>query len=58
MKRRNVQQGFVGEPDPSQEGLETQGEGEDAIEFDVRRGRIMVTVPAVTADDDNVFHSV
>ena len=57
MKRRNVQQGFVGEPDPSQEGLETQGEGEDAIEFDVRRGRIMVTVPAVTADDRVLEHN-
>lgn len=51
MKRRNVQQAFVGEPDPSQEGLAVQGEGEDAVEFDVRQGRVMVTVPAATPDD-------
>ena len=57
MKRRNVQQGFVGEPDPSQEGIEVQGEGEDAVEFDVRRGRIMVTVPAGTADDRVLEHN-
>ena len=51
MKRRNVQQAFVGEPDPSQEGIAVQSEGEDAVEFDVRQGRVMVTVPAATPDD-------
>jgi hypothetical protein len=51
MKRRNVQQAFVGEPDPSQEGIAAQYEGDDAVEYSVRGGRIMVTVPAATADD-------
>ena len=52
MKRRNVQQAFVGEPDPNQEGLAAQGEGDDSIEIDVKRGRVMVTVPADTPDDE------
>ena len=56
MKRRNVQQAFVGEPDPSQEGIAVQGEGEDAVEFNVREGRVMVTVPAATADDQVLAH--
>jgi hypothetical protein len=51
MKRRNVQQAFIGEPDPSQEGIEAMGEGDDAVEYDVRVGRIVVTVPAATPDD-------
>ena len=51
MKRRNVQQAFVGEPDPNQEGLAAQYEGDDSVELDVRGGRVMVTVPAATPDD-------
>ena len=56
MKRRNVQQAFVGEPDPSNEGLPQQYEGEDAIEIDVQQGRVMVTVPAATPDDQVLQH--
>ncbi len=52
MKRRNVQQAFVGEPDPSQEGLAAQDDGEDAVEYDVQGGRVMVTVPATTPDEE------
>ena len=51
MKRRNVQQAFVGEPDPNQEGIEAQGEGDDSVEVDVRGGRIMVTVSADVPDE-------
>jgi hypothetical protein len=51
MKRRNVQQGFVGEPDPNQEGLEADNEGDDAVEIEISGGRVMVTVPASTPDD-------
>ena len=51
MKRRNVQQAFVGEPNPNQEGLEAQDEGDDAVEFEVQQGRVMVTVPATIPDD-------
>lgn len=56
MKRRNVQQAFVGEPDPNQEGLAIQGEGQDAIEIEVRGGRVMLTVPAMAADDEIYAH--
>ena len=35
MKRRNVQQAFVGEPDPNQEGVAAQYEGDDAIDLAV-----------------------
>ena len=56
MKRRNVQQAFVGEPDPNQEGLEAANEGEDAVEIDVQRGRVMVTVPAALTDDRVLEH--
>jgi hypothetical protein len=52
MRRRNVQQAFVGEPDHSTERTATQYEGEDAVEYDVQGGRMMVTVPAGTPDDE------
>jgi hypothetical protein len=52
MKRRNVQQAFVGEPNPNQEGLEAEGEGDDALEIEVRGGRLLLTVPADTPDDE------
>lgn len=51
MKRRNVKQAFVGEPDPNQEGLAAENEGRDAIELEVRGGRLLLTVPANTPDD-------
>lgn len=51
MKRRNVQQSFVGEPNPNQEGLAIEGEGQDAVEIEIRGGRVMLTVPATTSDD-------
>jgi hypothetical protein len=51
MKRRNVQQAFVGEPNPNQEGLAVTDDGDDAVEFDLRGGRVMVTVPADLPDD-------
>ncbi len=51
MKRRNVKQAFVGEPDPNQEGLAAEDEGRDAVELEVRSGRLLLTVPAGTPDD-------
>jgi hypothetical protein len=51
MRRRNVQQAFVGEPDNTTERTTTAYDGEDAVEYDVRGGRAMVTVPAGTPDD-------
>jgi hypothetical protein len=56
MKRRNVQQAFVGEPNPNQEGLEVDNEGDDAVELEVQSGRVMVTVPASTPDDQVLQH--
>lgn len=56
MKRSNVQQAFVGEPDPNQEGLEAEHEGDDAVEIAVRGGRVMVTVPSSTSDDQVLQH--
>ncbi len=56
MRRRNVQQAFVGEPDPSQTDMAPQYEGEDAVEYDVQGGRVMVTVQAGTPDDQVLTH--
>jgi hypothetical protein len=51
MKRRNVQQAFVGEPttDPH-EPLEQYAEGDEAVDIEVRGGKILVVVPAGTPD--------
>jgi hypothetical protein len=54
MKRRNVQQAFVGEG--SQEALAEGNDGDDAVEFDLRGGRIMLTVPATAPDDQALGH--
>ncbi len=51
MKRRNVQQAFTGEPDPSQEGIEAALHGQDAIELEIRGGRLLTTVDHTTPDD-------
>jgi hypothetical protein len=53
MKRRNVQEAFVGEPtaDP-QEPLEHYAEGDDAVDIEVRGGKVQLVVPAGTPDDE------
>jgi hypothetical protein len=51
MKRRNVQQAFVGEGSPDQDQSATVDDGDDAVEFDLRGGRVMMTVPAATPDN-------
>jgi len=51
MKRRNVQQAFVGEGSSSQDALAEGDDGDDAVEFDLRGGRIMLTAAATTPDD-------
>jgi hypothetical protein len=56
MKRRNVQQAFVGEPNPNQEGLAAEHQGDDAVEFQTRGGRLILTVPAETPDDRVLEH--
>ena len=53
MKRRNVQEAFVGEPtgDPTQ-SLDNYADGDEAVDIGVRGGKVQLLVPAGTADDD------
>jgi hypothetical protein len=53
VKRRNVQEAFVGEPtgDPNQ-SLDNYAEGDEAVDIDVRSGKVQLLVPAGTPDDD------
>ncbi len=53
MKRRNVQEAFVGEPTGDvAEHMDNYADGDEAVDIEVRGGKIMVVVPAGTADDD------
>ena len=54
MKRRNVQQAFVGEG--SQDALAEGNDGDDAVEFDLRGGRILLTAAGTTPDDQALGH--
>jgi hypothetical protein len=45
MKRLLVQEAFVGEPDPEQEGLAASGEQDEAIVLRVERGQLVLVVP-------------
>jgi hypothetical protein len=56
VKRRNVQQAFTGEPDPNQEGIEAAANGEDAVEIEIRGGRLMTTVDHDVPDDRVLEH--
>jgi hypothetical protein len=51
MKRQNVQDAFAGEGNPHQEGVRVAQTGDEAVEYRVLRGRVLVVVPAGTADD-------
>jgi hypothetical protein len=53
MKRRNVQEAFVGEPtgDPTQ-SLDNYAEGDEAVDIEVRGGKIQLVVPAGTPDGE------
>lgn len=52
MKRRNVQEAFVGEPSGSSTGnVDNLVDGDDAVDFEVRSGKVMVVVPSSTPDD-------
>ena len=52
MKRQNVQDAFAGEGNPHQEGMRVAETGDEAVEFKVVSGRVLVVVPAGTADSD------
>jgi hypothetical protein len=53
VKRRNVQEAFVGEPTSNPtEHLDNYADGDDAVDVGVRGGKVMLVVPAGTPDDD------
>jgi len=53
MKRRNVQMAFVGEGVNANddESIDQLVDGDEAVDVDVRGGKLMVVVPAGTPDD-------
>jgi hypothetical protein len=53
VKRRNIQEAFVGEPtgDPTA-SLDNYADGDEAVDIEVRGGKVQVVVPAGTADGD------
>ena len=52
MKRQNVQDAFAGEGNPHQEGVRVTETGDEAVELNVLSGRVLIVVPAGTADAD------
>jgi hypothetical protein len=53
VKRRNVQEAFIGEPtsDPTQ-SLDNYAEGDEAVDIEVRGGKVQMIVPAGTPDGE------
>src|SRR4051812_1431121 len=53
MKRRNVQMAFVGEGGNANDdqSIDQMVDGDEAVDVDVRTGKLMVVVPAGTRDD-------
>jgi len=53
MKRRNVQMAFVGEGVNANDdqSIDQMVDGDEAVDVDVRGGKLMVVVPAGTPDD-------
>jgi len=53
MKRRNVQMAFVGEGVSANDdiAIDQLVDGDEAVDVDVRGGKLMVVVPAGTPDD-------
>src|SRR4051794_24916220 len=53
MKRRNVQMAFVGEGVNANDdqAIDQMVDGDEAVDVDVRGGKLMVVVPAGTPDD-------
>src|SRR5438874_11549825 len=51
MKRRNVQMAFVGEGMPNSDaGPEKLVEGDEAVDIEVKGGKLMLVAPATTPD--------
>lgn len=53
MKRRNIQEAFVGEPtgDPTQ-SMDNYADGDEAVDIPVRGGKVQMVVPAGTPDGE------
>lgn len=51
MKRHNMVQQFVGEPDPASDSTQAEGVGYDEVELEVVRGKISLVVASNTPDD-------
>jgi len=52
MKRRNIQMAFVGEGTESgDDAVDQLVDGDEAVDIDVRGGKLMVVVPAGTPDE-------
>ncbi len=59
MKRRNVQMAFVGEgmsTSDAQDSVENLVEGDEAVDVEIIGGKLMITVPAGTPDEQ-IFES-
>jgi tRNA nucleotidyltransferase (CCA-adding enzyme) len=56
MRRVNIQEAFVGEPDPAQEGLEA-AQSDEALILSVRGGELTIVVPTNTPDDRAIEHA-
>lgn len=53
MKRRNILEAFIGEPEGGPfDGLDNYAEGDESVDIDVRGGKLMLVVPAGTSDAD------
>jgi hypothetical protein len=51
VKRRNVQEAFVGEPTGAPtDSLDNYAEGDEAVDIEVRGGKVQLLVPAGTPD--------
>jgi hypothetical protein len=56
VKRLSVQDAFVGEPDSNQEGIDAVSSGQDAVELEIRGGRLLTTIDHETPDDQALEH--
>jgi hypothetical protein len=57
VKRRNVQEAFVGEPTGNpMESLDNYADGDEAVDVAVRGGKVQLVVPAGTPDGDVFEH--
>jgi hypothetical protein len=51
MKRFNLREAFIGEPNPHQEGAAVQGRGHDVVELRVTGGKVTLLVPGHVPDN-------